>query len=179
MPRGTTPRRQSPSSPDCVKTLVNQKEKRASKKTMGYIVGEDRGQEQMLPPRIEEYVGANAPVRFIDAFVEQLDFAKLKFERAVAAETGRPGYSPADLLKLYAYGYLQRIRSSRRLSTVRIVRSNERCIKRQIRSSMRSKPQTCKVAAARAFRSDASGVLSRRPLEHQSILSAMRTKASR
>jgi transposase len=82
---------------------------------MGYIRGEDRGQDQMLPPRIEEYVSENAPVRFIDAFVEQLDFGKLGFERAVAAETGRPGYSPADLLKLFAYGYLQRIRSSRRL----------------------------------------------------------------
>jgi transposase len=82
---------------------------------MGYITGEDRGQEQLLPPRIEEYVSANAPVRFLDAFVEQLDLAKLGFERAVAAETGRPGYRPADLLKLFAYGYLQRIRSSRRL----------------------------------------------------------------
>ena len=82
---------------------------------MGYIIGEDRGQEQMLPPRIEEYVDANAPVRFIDAFVEQLDLAELGFERAVAAETGRPGYRPADLLRLFSYGYLQGIRSSRRL----------------------------------------------------------------
>ena len=54
-------------------------------------------------------------MRFIDAFVEQLDLSELGFERAVAAETGRPGYRPADLLKLFVYGYLQRIRSSRRL----------------------------------------------------------------
>jgi transposase len=82
---------------------------------MSYIEGVDRGQQQLLPPSVEEYVGENAPVRFIDAFVEKLDVASLGFERAEPAETGRPPYNPRDLLKLYLYGYLQRVRSSRRL----------------------------------------------------------------
>jgi transposase len=64
---------------------------------------------------VEDYVAANAPVRFIDAFVEGLDFVALGFTHAQTAPTGRPPYHPADLLKLYLYGYLYRIRSSRRL----------------------------------------------------------------
>jgi transposase len=60
-------------------------------------------------------VGADRPVRFLDAFVAQLDLAALGFQRAVPAETGRPGYDPGDLLRLYLYGYLYRVRSSRRL----------------------------------------------------------------
>jgi transposase len=69
----------------------------------------------MLPPCLEEYVAANAPVRFIEAFVCDLDLQPLGFARSQPAGTGRPGYDPADLLKLYLYGYLNRIRSSRRL----------------------------------------------------------------
>lgn len=82
---------------------------------MSYIQGVDRGQEQLLPSSVEDYVAANAPVRFIDAFVAGLDLAVLGFERAQPAATGRPGYHPHDLLKLYVYGYLHRVRSSRRL----------------------------------------------------------------
>ena len=82
---------------------------------MSYIQGVDRGQEQLLPASVEDYVAANAPVRFIDAFVAGLDLAALGFERAQPAATGRPGYQPHDLLKLYLYGYLHRVRSSRRL----------------------------------------------------------------
>ncbi len=82
---------------------------------MSYLRGPARSQTQLLPPSIDEYVPTNAPVRFIDGFVEELDLAKLGFERSQPAETGRPGYDPADLLKLYLYGYLNRIRSSRRL----------------------------------------------------------------
>jgi transposase len=81
---------------------------------MSYIQGEDRRQEQLLPPRVEDYVAAGAPVRVIDAFVDQLDLAALGFLTPLAP-TGRPPYHPAMLLKLYAYGYLQRVRSSRRL----------------------------------------------------------------
>jgi transposase len=81
---------------------------------MRYIQGQDRGQTQLLPPSIEAYVGAEAPVRVIDAFVEQLDLAALGF-LAPPAATGAPSYHPAPLLKLYGYGYLQRVRSSRRL----------------------------------------------------------------
>lgn len=81
---------------------------------MGYIQGEDRQQEQLLPARVEDYVAAGSPVRVIEAFVDGLDLAGLGFEPAAAA-TGRPGYHPGMLLKLYVYGYLNRIRSSRRL----------------------------------------------------------------
>ncbi len=74
-------------------------------------------QTQLMPPSIEEYVPGDAPVRFLDAFVDQLDLEKLGFQRSQPAPTGRPGYDPADLLKLYLYGYLYRIRSSRRLES--------------------------------------------------------------
>jgi transposase len=82
---------------------------------MAHITGTDRSQLLLLPERVEDYVGPDNPVRFIDAFVDQLDLFGLGFVRAEAKETGRPGYHPGDLLKLYLYGYLNRIRSSRRL----------------------------------------------------------------
>jgi len=81
---------------------------------MSYIRGWDRGQVQLLPASVEEYVPADAPVRAIDAFVSGLKMKELGFEET-PAETGRPGYDPAELLKLYCYGYLYRVRSSRRL----------------------------------------------------------------
>ena len=64
---------------------------------------------------MDDYVGADNPVRFIDAFVDELDLSAAGFVRVAAEATGRPGYAPADLLKLYIYGYLNRVRSSRRL----------------------------------------------------------------
>jgi transposase len=82
---------------------------------MSYLRGPARSQTQLFPPSIDEYVPIDAPVRFIDSFVEDLDLAKLGFQRSQPAETGRPGYDPADMLKLYLYGYLNRLRSSRRL----------------------------------------------------------------
>ncbi len=68
---------------------------------MSYLRGPSRSQTQLLPPSIDEYVPVDAPVRFIDGFVEEMDLAKLGFQRSQPAETGRPGYDPADLLKLY------------------------------------------------------------------------------
>jgi transposase len=82
---------------------------------MAYIAGADRTQAVLLPEILDDYVGADNPVRFPDAFVAQLDLGALGFQRAVPADTGRPGYDPGDLLRLYLYGYLHRIRSSRRL----------------------------------------------------------------
>jgi transposase len=82
---------------------------------MGYIVGEGRTQGSLFPLALDDLVPANHVCRVIDAFVGSLDMATLGFERAEAAGTGRPGYDPRDLLKLYLYGYLQQIRSSRRL----------------------------------------------------------------
>jgi len=82
---------------------------------VAHIAGTDRSQSVLLPEVLDDYVGPDNPVRFLDAFVAQLDLGALGFQRAVPAETGRPGYDPGDLLRLYLYGYLHRIRSSRRL----------------------------------------------------------------
>lgn len=82
---------------------------------MAFITADSRYQATLLPATIEEYVEDGSPVRVIDAFVDSLDFVALGFERAEPAATGRPGYNPKDLLKLYVYGYLNEVRSSRRL----------------------------------------------------------------
>jgi transposase len=82
---------------------------------MTHIVGFERDQLLLLPEAVDDYVDADNPVRFIDAFVDGLDLAAAGFARVAAKATGRPGYAPGDLLKLYIYGYLNRVRSSRRL----------------------------------------------------------------
>jgi transposase len=82
---------------------------------MGYKLGVDREQQILFPETLDEYVAADNPVRFIDAFVAELDMAGLGFERAVPAREGTPGYDPRDMLKLFIYGYLNKTRSSRRL----------------------------------------------------------------
>jgi transposase len=82
---------------------------------MTHIAGHNRSQTLLLPESLDEYVGPENPVRFIDAFVDGLDLAAAGFVRVTARSTGRPGYDPKDLLKLYIYGYLNRVRSSRRL----------------------------------------------------------------
>jgi len=82
---------------------------------MSHIAGHDRSQTLLLPEAVDDYVGMDNPVRFIDAFVEGLDLAASGFVGVEPKATGRPGYAPSDLLKLYVYGYLNRIRSSRRL----------------------------------------------------------------
>jgi transposase len=84
---------------------------------MAYIEGEGRNKGTLFPVVLDELVPPDHMCRVIDAFVEGLDIAKLGFERAHPAETGRPGYDPRALLKLYLYGYLNQIRSSRRLET--------------------------------------------------------------
>jgi transposase len=82
---------------------------------MTHITGHDRSQTLLLPESLDEYVGSDNPVRFIDAFVDGLDLTAAGFIGVVPKGTGRPGYAPKDLLKLYIYGYLNRVRSSRRL----------------------------------------------------------------
>lgn len=79
--------------------------------------GDSREQPSLLPPRIEDYVGPDNPVRAIDSFVCAFDLAKLGFRHAdrAADEVGQPPYAPADLLRLYLYGYINQVRSSRRL----------------------------------------------------------------
>jgi transposase len=80
-----------------------------------FIEGRYRRQSSLLPECVDDYVTDENPVRAVEAFIDELDMAELGFTRAVPAETGRPGYHPATLLKLYLYGYLNRIQSSRRL----------------------------------------------------------------
>ena len=71
-----------------------------------YVGGMDRKQTVLFPETIDEYVGGENPVRFIDAFVDMLDLQEMGFTHAEPGETGRPPYNPADLLKLYIYGYI-------------------------------------------------------------------------
>jgi transposase len=82
---------------------------------LAYIEGEARGQHTLFPSTLDDLIPDDHLCRVIEAFADKLDMAALGFVRAQPAETGRPGYDPRDLLKLYLYGYLQQIRSSRRL----------------------------------------------------------------
>ncbi len=81
----------------------------------GFVTGADRGQGTLFPAQLEDYVAEDNPVRVIDVFVDQLDLAKLGFGGINPKETGRPAYHPAVMLKIYVYGYLNRVQSSRRL----------------------------------------------------------------
>jgi transposase len=80
-----------------------------------FIEGTDRGQNTLFPEYLEDWIGADNPVRVIDVFVEELDLAELRFGGVDPEATGRPSYHPSVLLKLYIYGYLNRVQSSRRL----------------------------------------------------------------
>jgi len=80
-----------------------------------FIQGQDRSQTTLFPESLEEYIGEDNTVRVVDAYVDALDLFSLGFERVRPKTTGRPGYHPSILLKLYIYGYFNRIQSSRRL----------------------------------------------------------------
>ena len=80
-----------------------------------HVNGTHRDQTVLFPNTIDQYVDKENPVRFIDAFVDSLNLEKLGFKHSVLADTGRPSYNPSDLLKLYLYGYLNQVRSSRKL----------------------------------------------------------------
>jgi hypothetical protein len=82
---------------------------------MTHLTGHDRSQLLLLPEAVDDYVGPDNPVRFIDAFVDGLDLSAASFTGVEPKVTGRPGYAPADLLKLYIHGSVNRVRSSRRL----------------------------------------------------------------
>ena len=81
---------------------------------MPYIKGADRGQVTLMPDCLDDYVSDENPVRVIDAFINSLDIEKLGIKAESAVE-GRPGYDPRDMLKLYIYGCVNKVRSSRRL----------------------------------------------------------------
>jgi transposase len=80
-----------------------------------FVQGEDRRQDFLLPASLDDYVSEDNPVRVLEAFIDELDFHALGFAGATPAETGRPAYHPSTMLKIYLYGYLNRIQSSRRL----------------------------------------------------------------
>lgn len=80
-----------------------------------FVVGEDRDQQVLLPPSLQDYVGEDNPVRVVDVYVDELDLGELGFAGMRPKSTGRPAYHPSVLLKIYIYGYLNRIQSSRRL----------------------------------------------------------------
>ena len=80
-----------------------------------FIEGENRSQSTLFPESLDDYIAEDNAVRVVDAFVNKLDLEKLGFDRAEPGATGRPGYQPATLLKIYVYGYLNRLQSSRRL----------------------------------------------------------------
>ena len=82
---------------------------------MKYIKGQQRNQITMVTECLEDYISEENPVRVIDAFVDSLDLDLAGFNRTTPASTGRPPYDPRDLLKLYVYGYFNKIRSSRKL----------------------------------------------------------------
>src|SRR3990172_10521654 len=80
-----------------------------------HVTGNNRKQTVLFPEMLDDYVDKENPVRFIDAFVESLKMEKLGFKHSIPSDTGRPSYDPSDLLKLYVYGYLNQVRSSRKL----------------------------------------------------------------
>jgi transposase len=80
----------------------------------GFIEGENRHQSVLFPERLDDYIGEDSAVRVIDVFIDDLDVSGLGF-KTEPADTGRPGYHPRMMLKLYVYGYLNRVQSSRRL----------------------------------------------------------------
>jgi len=80
-----------------------------------FIEGENRFQSTLFPESLEDYIAEDNAIRVVDAFVNKLDLKQLGFDRAEPSATGRPGYQPATMLKIYVYGYLNRIQSSRRL----------------------------------------------------------------
>ncbi len=84
---------------------------------MGFIQGEGRSQGTLFPVVLDDLIPADHSCRVIDAFVDTLKMDSLGFVRSEPADTGRPGYDPRDLLKVYRYGYLNQIRSSRLLET--------------------------------------------------------------
>jgi len=81
----------------------------------GFVEGIDRSQRTLFPAVLDDYVSEDNPVRAVDAFVDGLDLGKLGFGRVTPLDKGRPSYHPATLLKIYIYGYLNRVPSSRRL----------------------------------------------------------------
>lgn len=118
-----------------------------------FIEGEDLKQVTVLAECLDDYIGEDNPVRVVDVFVEEIDLLALGFAGADQASTGRPAYHPAVLLKLYIYGYLHRIQSSRRLERqARLPHdgSHSLLLPKALRRRQSSRPHDGKVAVTRS-----------------------------
>ncbi len=100
-----------------------------------FVEGVDRSQSTLFPDRLEEWIGADNPVRVVDVFVDELDLGGLGFGRVEPLATGRPSYHPCVLLKLFSYGYLNRVQSSSGSTSIR-----RRCVNGAKPSSIPSAP---------------------------------------
>src|SRR5256714_2754070 len=116
-----------------------------------FVAGADRAQSTLLPECLEDWVDESNPVRVIDAFVDALDLRELGFDGVDPAATGRPSYHPSINLKLYIYGYLNRVQSSRRLERERNLEVMCGCwaVLRQI---TRRSPTSAKITGRRCAR---------------------------
>ena len=126
----------------------------------------DREQGTLFPERLDDYIGEDNPVRVVDVFVDELDLGVLGFDRVEPCATGRPGYHPSVLLKLYVYGYLNRVQSSRRL---------EREAGRNVEVMWltgRLAPDHKTIAD---FRKDNGPAIRKAPLRHHQILDGLHT----
>lgn len=101
-----------------------------------FVSGADRGQSTLLPECLDDFIDERNPVRVIDVFVDSLDLSEMSFEGVEPAATGRPSYHPSVLLKLYIYGYLNRVQSSRRC-----VKPDRRCLRLQSSHQTRTIPE--------------------------------------
>ena len=111
-----------------------------------FVQGADRLQQTLLPECLDDYVAEDNPVRVVDVFVDELDLQSLGFEGMTPAATGRPAYHPAMLLKLYVYGYLNKVQSSRRLE--REAQRNVELMWLTVRRSRRRAPSSWFCAAS-------------------------------
>lgn len=118
-----------------------------------FIEGDDRKQVSLLPECVDNYIGIDNPVRVIDAFVDELDLSELGFNGIKPAITGRPSYHPGVMLKIYIYGYLNRIPSSRRLErecqrNIELMSTSSSCGEQaaSLRTSRRSRISAATVA---------------------------------
>ena len=102
-----------------------------------FVEGEDRNQVTLC---LDDYVGVDNPVRVIDVFIDELDLTGLGFEGVAPADTGRPAYHPSVLLKIYVYGYLNRLQSSRRL--IAIKKRGPRILTRRYREGARAQGES-------------------------------------
>ena len=99
---------------------------------MSFVEGDSRDQISLLPACVDDYFGPDALVRVVDAIVTCLDLPALEFNRAVAAATGRPGFQPGDMLRLYIWGYLNQVRSSRHLERACVRDLEAFCLMRRL-----------------------------------------------